>query len=119
MAERVADEGAARVDALTDDDLADCLDYAANALAAAEIRLDRLEAAGAHSERALAIAIATGRDSALPVLFWTGHVRTVRGHLAVRRRTARGRGGDRARERARRGAGVEPAGPFGDRHRRR
>ena len=79
---RMADEAAARVDALTDDDLADCLDYAGNALAAAEIRLDRLDVAGAHSERALAIAIATGRDSALPVLFWTAQVRTVRGHLA-------------------------------------
>ena len=83
QAQRVADEAAARVDALADDDLADCIDYAGNALAAAEIRLDRLEAAGAHSERALAIAIATGRDSALPVLFWTGHVRTVRGQLTA------------------------------------
>ena len=115
----MADEAAARVDALTDDDLADCIDYAANALAAAEIRLDRLEVAGAHSERALAIAIATGRDSACRSC--SGPVRSARcaGTSGVRRGAARRRRGDRARERARRGAGVEPAGPLGDRHRRR
>ena len=80
-ARETAFEGALRTDGMRDEELADCLDHAADALAAAEQKLGLLEAAERHGERALAIARATGRGSMLPILFWAGQVRVARGRL--------------------------------------
>jgi DNA-binding CsgD family transcriptional regulator len=81
-ARAACDEGARLVDAMPDDELAPCLDYAVDTLAAAELYVDRYEQAGAHAGRALAIARATGQANALPILFWSGMIRTARGQLA-------------------------------------
>jgi DNA-binding NarL/FixJ family response regulator/tetratricopeptide (TPR) repeat protein len=75
-------EAAALVDALPDDELALRLDAAVN-LAAAEIDLERLAEAGAHAERAMALARATGQSDVVPVLVLAlGWVRRLRGQLA-------------------------------------
>ena len=66
---------------MPDDELARHLDFAGNALAGAEMLLDRYERGSAHAERGLAVAEATGQGQALPVLFWTGTVRTMAGRL--------------------------------------
>jgi ATP/maltotriose-dependent transcriptional regulator MalT len=80
-AREAAFEGALRTDGLRDEELATCLDHAADALAAAEQKLGRLAAGEAHAERALSIALATGRGSVLPILFWAGQLRVARGRL--------------------------------------
>jgi len=83
----VADADAARaqaaevVDAMPDEQLAECLDHAVNALAAAELYLDRYEDAGRHAERGLAVARRTGRGALLPILFSAGMIRRMRGRL--------------------------------------
>src|SRR6185312_5647766 len=80
-AETAADEAALLVDRLADEQLAGHLDFALNAFAGAEALLGRLERGGARAERGLAIAAATGQGQVLPVLFWTGTIRTMRGRL--------------------------------------
>jgi DNA-binding NarL/FixJ family response regulator len=80
-AEGTTSEAASLVDSMGDDQLAYCLDYAADTLAAAELYLDRYELAGVHVERSLGIARATGQGQVLPILFWTGIIRTARGML--------------------------------------
>ena len=76
-----ADEAAALVDAMPDEELARHLEFAGNALAGAEMLLDRYEVGLRHAERTLAVAEATGQGQRLPVLFWTGTVRTMCGRL--------------------------------------
>jgi DNA-binding CsgD family transcriptional regulator/tetratricopeptide (TPR) repeat protein len=80
-AREVVFEGALRVDGMRDEELATCIDRAADALAAAEQKLGLLEAAERHSERALALARATGQGNVLPILFWAGQMRVARGRL--------------------------------------
>ena len=75
-------EAASLVDRMSDDDLTDDLDLALDTLAATEALLDDYGRAGAHVERALRIAQATGQGHVLPILFWTGTIRTMRGRLA-------------------------------------
>jgi DNA-binding NarL/FixJ family response regulator/tetratricopeptide (TPR) repeat protein len=74
-------EAAALIDGLSDDELGRYPDPIAMHLASAELFLDRLDDAGRHAERALAIARAVGRDHLLPLLFWAGTVRTACGRL--------------------------------------
>jgi DNA-binding CsgD family transcriptional regulator len=75
-------EAAALVDALPDHGLALRLDAAVN-LAAAELDLERLAEAGAHAERAMAVARETGQNDFVPVLVYClGWVRRLRGQLA-------------------------------------
>ena len=57
------------------------LEFAGNALAGAEMLLDRYESGLRHAERTFAVAEATGQGQRLPVLFWTGTVRTMVGRL--------------------------------------
>jgi ATP/maltotriose-dependent transcriptional regulator MalT len=61
------DEAAALVGRMTDHELATCLEAIGN-LAVAEFYLDRLEASGAHLERAVALARATGQSQLFPTL---------------------------------------------------
>jgi DNA-binding NarL/FixJ family response regulator len=81
-AEAATAEGAALVDSLRDEELVHCLDFAVDTLAASELYLGRYERAGAHVERSFALARATGQGQVLPILFWTGIIRTARGQLA-------------------------------------
>jgi DNA-binding CsgD family transcriptional regulator len=74
-------EAAALVDAMTDEELARYLDTANNGLAAAEMLLDHPVEATAHAERGLAVAEATGQGQVLPILFWVGTIRLMRGRL--------------------------------------
>jgi DNA-binding CsgD family transcriptional regulator len=76
-----ADEAAALVDAMPDEELARNLAFAGSALGAAELLLDRSARGGARAERVLAVAEATGQGHSLPVLFWAGSVRTWVGRL--------------------------------------
>ena len=102
-----ADEAAALVDAMPDEELARHLDFAGNALAGAEILLDRYERGGAHAERALAVAEATGQGQVLPSC--SGPDDADDGRAPARgRRGARHRDRDRPRRRPRAGDGVEP-----------
>jgi ATP/maltotriose-dependent transcriptional regulator MalT len=74
-------EAAALVADLTDDELALRLDAAAN-LAGAELYLDRYEDAGAHAERAIAVALATGQSEFIPLPYSIlGQVKLLRGQL--------------------------------------
>ena len=67
---------------MPDEELARQLEFAGNALAARGDAARPLRDAGcAHAERTLAVAEATGQGQRLPVLFWTGTVRTMRGRL--------------------------------------
>ena len=99
-AQAIRAEAAALVDSLSDDELVRHLDLAINALAGAEILLDHPDAASAHIERGLAVAEATGQGQVLPILFWTGTIRTMRGPAARGRRGVRDRDRGRARRRA-------------------
>jgi DNA-binding NarL/FixJ family response regulator len=81
-AESGRSEAAALIDSMGDDSLASCLDFAVDTLAAADLYLDRFEDAGVRAGRALAIARATGQGQVLPILFWSGLIRTMRGRLA-------------------------------------
>jgi DNA-binding NarL/FixJ family response regulator len=80
-AEATCTEGAELVDSMPDDEIARAR-RAVNNLAPAELYLGRYERAGAHAERALAVAHATGQGQFLPTLFWTGVTRTALGRLA-------------------------------------
>ena len=80
-AEAAVEEAAALLEGLTDEDASRHLDFAANALAGSEVLLDRYERGGARAEWALAVAEATGQSQVLPILFWTGTIRTMRGRL--------------------------------------
>jgi len=73
-------ELAAVVDGLSDEELGRSPDLAVN-LSSAELLIDRYAEASVHSERALAVARAHGRDHHFPALFWTGLVRVARGLL--------------------------------------
>jgi DNA-binding NarL/FixJ family response regulator len=66
-AEQLAGDASARVDAMTDAELAAHLEAVAN-LAGAETYLDRYAAAIAHAERGLALARSTGQGELLPIL---------------------------------------------------
>jgi tetratricopeptide (TPR) repeat protein len=55
-AEAARSEGTALVDSMTDDELAPCLDFAVDTLAASDLYLDRFEEAGTRAGRALEIA---------------------------------------------------------------
>jgi DNA-binding CsgD family transcriptional regulator/tetratricopeptide (TPR) repeat protein len=80
-AESARSECAALVDAMTDDELALCLDFAVDTLAAASLYLDRFEEAGARSAQALDVARATGQGQVVQILFWSGTIRTLCGRL--------------------------------------
>jgi tetratricopeptide (TPR) repeat protein len=75
-------EAAAIVDTMPDEQLAQCLDRAVNALAAAELYLERYEDAAGHAERGLAVARRTGQGALLPILFSAEMIRRMRGRLA-------------------------------------
>jgi DNA-binding CsgD family transcriptional regulator/tetratricopeptide (TPR) repeat protein len=81
-AEAACTEGAALVDSMSDEQIARRIDWAIDTLAAGELYLDRYDEAGAHSARAIAVAEATGQGNVLPILFWTGMIRTACGRLA-------------------------------------
>jgi DNA-binding CsgD family transcriptional regulator len=81
-AQATSSEAAVLVDSMRDEELASCLDFAVDTLAASELYLDRYDAAGTHIERSLGIARATGQGQVLPILFWTGVIRTALGRLA-------------------------------------
>jgi len=81
-AEAYRSEAAARVDALSDRELALRLDSAVN-LAGAELYLDRFDEAGSHAERVIAVARATGQPAFVPFAFMLlSWVRMLRGRLA-------------------------------------
>jgi ATP/maltotriose-dependent transcriptional regulator MalT len=80
-AESARAECAALVDAMTDDELALCLDFAVDTLAASDLYLDRFEEAAALSARALDVARATGQGQVVQILFWSGTIRTLCGRL--------------------------------------
>jgi ATP/maltotriose-dependent transcriptional regulator MalT len=81
-AEAYRSEAAARVDALSDGELALRLDSAVN-LAGAELYLDRFDEAGSHAERVIAVARATGQPAFVPFAFMLlAWVRMLRGQLA-------------------------------------
>ena len=81
-AERYRTEAAALVDGLSDRDLALRLDSAVH-LAGAELYLDRFADAGAHAERVIAVARATGQPAFIPFAFMLlAWVRMLRGELA-------------------------------------
>jgi DNA-binding CsgD family transcriptional regulator len=80
-AEAPCADAAALVDGLSDDELARSPDPVAMHLASADLFLDRLAEAERHAERAFAVARAAGRDHLLPLLYWTGTIRTARGRL--------------------------------------
>jgi DNA-binding CsgD family transcriptional regulator/tetratricopeptide (TPR) repeat protein len=73
--------GAELIDSFSDEELARCR-RATNNVACAELYLERYAEAERHSERALAVALATGQGQFVPILFWTGMIRTARGRLA-------------------------------------
>jgi ATP/maltotriose-dependent transcriptional regulator MalT len=73
-------EAAELVDGLSDEELALCR-RATNNVACAELYLERYDDATRHSERALAVARATGQGQFVPILFWTGMIRAATGRL--------------------------------------
>jgi ATP/maltotriose-dependent transcriptional regulator MalT len=73
------DEAAELIATLSDGELAQRLDAAAN-LARSDLYLDRYDEAGALAERTLAVARATGQE-VFPVPYWVGTVRFMRGRL--------------------------------------
>ena len=72
--------GAELIDSFSDDELARAR-RATNNIASAEMYLERYADATRHSERALAVAIATGQSQFVPILFWTGMIRLTCGRL--------------------------------------
>jgi tetratricopeptide (TPR) repeat protein len=70
------------VDAMSDEEIAGSPDPVVARLAGAELFVDRYADAARHAERGLAAARALGSRHHLPVLFWTGTVRTAVGRLA-------------------------------------
>ena len=81
--ETYRDEAAGLIDAMPDSELALRLDAAVN-LAGAELYLDRFEASGVHSERAVVVARATGQPAYVPTAFMLlAWVRMLRGELAA------------------------------------
>ena len=72
--------GAELIDGFSDDELARAR-RATNNIASAEMYLERYADATRHSERALAVAIATGQSQFVPILFWTGMIRLTCGRL--------------------------------------
>ena len=73
-------EAAALVEGFSDEELS-LARRATNNLACAEFFSDRYEDAERHSERALAVAVATGQGHFVPILFWTGMIRRGTGRL--------------------------------------
>ena len=76
-----ADEAAALVDTLTDEGLVASTDPVIVRLAGAEMFLDRYPDAARNAERGLAAVLTGGSGHHLPILFWTGLVRTALGRL--------------------------------------
>ena len=76
-------EAATLVDGMSDEEVAGSADPMIARLAGAELLVDRHADAARHAERALAAARALGSRHHLPVLFWTGIVRTALGRLAA------------------------------------
>ena len=111
-------EAAALVDGMSDDELSRGR-RATNNLACAEFFSDRYDDARRHSERAFAVAIATGQGNFVPILFWTGMIRRGTGRLPEALELQ-----DTAVEVARlfghaQGLGVEPKRPGSHLHRGR
>ena len=73
-------EAAALVDGMSEEELSRGR-RATNNLACAEFFSDRYDDARRHSERAFAVAIATGQGNFVPILFWTGMIRRGTGRL--------------------------------------
>ncbi|MDA0166920.1 AAA family ATPase, partial [Solirubrobacter ginsenosidimutans] len=80
-AEAAAAEGAAMLEGMADEAVVGHLDLAVNGLAGSEVLLDHYERGGERAEWALGVAEATGQGQVLPLLFWTGTIRTMRGRL--------------------------------------
>ena len=72
--------GAELIDGFSDEELPGAR-RATNNVACAELYLERYADATRHSERALAVAIATGQSQFVPILFWTGMIRLACGRL--------------------------------------
>lgn len=75
------DDAAALVDTLGDEELVASPDPVIARLAGAELLVDRYPDAARHAERGLAAVLARGSGHHLPMLFWTGLVRTALGRL--------------------------------------
>ncbi|MET0417939.1 MAG: helix-turn-helix transcriptional regulator, partial [Actinoplanes sp.] len=70
------------IDALTDEEIGHSPIPMAARLAAGELLTGRLEAAGRHADRALAVAQLLGSPHQVPVLYWAGTVRIALGRLS-------------------------------------
>jgi ATP/maltotriose-dependent transcriptional regulator MalT len=71
------------IDAMRNEELAnDLLSRTLDPLAAAFLYADRFDEATRIAERSLTVARAVGQGQVLPILFWTGVIRTARGDLA-------------------------------------
>jgi len=73
--------GAELIDGFSEEELSRAR-RATNNIAATELYLERYADAARHSERALAVAVATGQGQFVPILFWTGIIRLTCGRLA-------------------------------------
>ena len=104
-------EGAALIDALSDEELVRNVD-AICVLAGAEVMLDLPHEATAHSERGFAVAEATGQGAALQVLYWTATIRTMRGQLRGGASCSTPRSRSRASAGNAAGARMEPRRPL-------
>jgi tetratricopeptide (TPR) repeat protein len=80
-AHRMLDEAIALIGGLTDEELVLCLEYGGGNVAATALDLGRVREAGAVIERMLSAARARGRGSIVPMLFWTGLIRSALGRL--------------------------------------
>jgi ATP/maltotriose-dependent transcriptional regulator MalT len=80
-AARMTPEAAALLGAMSDDELARCLTMAAQSTIGSLAYLDRYRAAEELAERSLTVARATGQGQLVPLLFWVGLVRRMRGRL--------------------------------------
>ena len=74
------EEAAAVIDGMPEEMLSRAR-RAINNLACAELYFERYAEAERHSERALAVAAATGQGQFMPMLFWGSIIRTARGRL--------------------------------------
>ncbi|MET0415084.1 MAG: LuxR C-terminal-related transcriptional regulator, partial [Actinoplanes sp.] len=75
-------DAAELIDALTDEEIGHSPIPMAARLAAGELFTGRLEAAGRHADRALAVAQLLGSPHQVPVLYWAGTIWTALGRLS-------------------------------------
>jgi ATP/maltotriose-dependent transcriptional regulator MalT len=80
-ARRMSSEAAALLDAMSDDELALCLTMAVQSTIGSQLYLDRYGEGEALAERSLRVAHATGQAQMVPLLFWVGLARRMRGRL--------------------------------------